>query len=256
MRNQSVDLGCYKLTNEAYLALRNILIGNISSCLSLEWMANDPDGAEKLATAAQIKMGYKFFPDKSGVTSLGENLQEWIAAEHKRQFQTLRKSALVSACAALENTAQSFYVEWALHDISKVKSAPSKTSKLIRHDLLLDKTERLFHLADCFYKETQGKPFSDRIKDFVSRTVPHCSARFETDLAQIPLADLNEAFLTRNCIVHRAARVGQRLSSITKEEIGTEISLDQDRMARMFRVLLMTGEALLKCSALGETLSI
>jgi hypothetical protein len=52
----------------------------------------------------------------------------------------------VSACAAFENLAKSFFVEWALHDVSLIEQALSRSVKLSGHDFLLNETDRLFIL--------------------------------------------------------------------------------------------------------------
>jgi hypothetical protein len=44
MSNLKDKKDSYVLTSEAYSALYDVMLGNLATQLSLEWMANDPDG--------------------------------------------------------------------------------------------------------------------------------------------------------------------------------------------------------------------
>lgn len=244
----------YQLTLEAYNALEDIVLGNIAMRLSLEWMANDASLQTKLVTSAKIKLGFPSAKSEDAVQSIAERLGGWIVSEQQHGFHAVKKSATVAACAAFENLAKSFFVEWALHDVSLVDKALSKKVELSGHDFLLNETDRLFILADFLYRVARGKDFFEKIDSFVLTTVPSSHQKFLKEFNQAARSDFNEAFAVRNCIVHRAAHVDQRLALITQETVGEAITFEKGRMNRINGALLKAGNALNSCSALLDVL--
>jgi hypothetical protein len=85
-------------------------------------------------------------------------------------------------------------------------------------------------------------------------TVPHKHKNFLKKLQAAERSDFNEAFAVRNCIVHRAAFVDQRLASITQEKVGASIALEKERLNRINRSLLKAGEAFANNAALSDVL--
>jgi hypothetical protein len=208
----------------------------------MEHMAIDPDGPAKLGLMVQVKQGFK----KPGDTfqGVGNTLFEWVSKEREGDFATLRRSTLVAACAAFENLAKAFFVEWAEWDISKVEGALSKRLTLHGDELLLDERDRLFVLADVLYKDAKGKSFSEKIHAFVRDAVPEQYAGFKAEMGKVSADSFNEAFLIRNCIVHRGGKADRRLAAATNAAEGAEIDLDAKRMYRLLEALVGAGDAL------------
>lgn len=240
------------LTSSAHDALLWIRNCDIACRMSMENMANDPDGAAKLGVQLQMKQGFR----KHGTTynSTAETVFDWVSSERGRDFATLRRSSLVAACAAFENVAKSFFVEWVEWDSTSVEGALSRRVSLHGDELLLDERDRLFIFADSLYKEAKGKTFSEKLNAFVREVIPKKYNLFATEMEKVASERFDEAFLIRNCIVHRGGNADRRLAAKIGVAEGAEIELSGNRMQGLLGALIGAASALVSRSPVSDVM--
>ena len=119
-----------------------------------------------------------------------------------------------------------------------------------------DSTERLFTMADNLFRSAKQKRFSDRVKWVVKITAPKQTEFFERALSKDSEQSVNEAYLIRNCIVHRGGLADKKLLAESSDTIGSKIVLTDDRMKRLLTALADTANALSSCSPFGVALGI
>ena len=234
-----------QLFTDAYSELRWIIRTHTAIILSLDLVATMPEIVSVITGTYQVRR--KFVPTAAPgrAAEIAREVQECAQEERLSDFETVRKSALVSGCSALEHLFKAFFVEWAEFDQSKVDAALSRQVRISGQEYLSQEPrDRLFILADKIYQDMPGKSQLDRMTAYVKEMVPHTSDEFIQSVAKLNARNFNEAFAVRNCLVHHGARVNQLLSKFPNFELGESIKLTPEMIGRYFAALFAVSDAL------------
>ena len=145
-----------------------------------------------------------------------------ISAERDGGYQVIRSSALLAVCAAFEYLIKATFVSQAAFDERAADLWVDIKFKGLASDVMgVSKKEKWFAIADQLLNQMPDPPktmhlrvirflrtyvyLADRRKDAVT---------LEAAFKAVDTKKLDEAFLTRNCIVHNGGRVNNALASV------------------------------------------
>lgn len=241
------------LSWQAYDEVVGIRHAHITAKLAVQLIATHPGIGPNIISAIQVNRGFKELNAQTGsYQEAADRIIEIANEQIENDFQSYRRSSLVSLCAALEHLTKSVFVEWAeigLDNLAGISSA--KVSLSVTEFMATDERDRLFLVADKLYQDYPGtKGHFYKFQGFIHDFLPKQFSKFENDLKNISSKDFCEAFLVRNCVVHHGGRVNRLLGQLDGFETGKQIVFTQKMMDRYFIALEGMGSALFAAGVL------
>jgi hypothetical protein len=221
-----------------------VLAVHSAAISAFEVLPTLPESEGILTTSLRLKRGMQSTDSLESLACGAQSIHEAMAAERDRGFRVIRGSALIAACAAFEYLIKATFVSQALLQPSAAAALLADTKvKVLAADVLgTPPMEQWFAIADQLFEQMPDKPRQMHLR--VRRLLlqyTYVTSR-DKDLSYIELifgtmnvAALDEAFLTRNCLVHNGGRVSSDLARHTRRRIGEPITFDAGAIAPMLK---------------------
>lgn len=189
------------------------------------------------------------------LTRGAQSIHEAMAGERDRGFRVIRGSALIAACAAFEYRGKATFVSQAAFEPSAAARLLGDTKlKVLASDVLgAPATEQRFAIADQLFEQTPDPPrqIHQRVRRFLLEYTYVADPDRDKGLSNVKLifdgmdaAKFNEAFLTRNCLVHNGGRVSSALAGHTRRPVGAPIEFDAGVLGPMLKPMRDLADAL------------
>ena len=203
-----------------------------------------PESDGIVATVLRLKDGLKS-SDGEAYLRYARQISATMADERDRGYKVIRGSALVAVCAAFEYVIKATFVSQAAYDPRAAAELLRTTKLRIRaSDVLgMPETEQWFAIADQLFDQlAETDPaMHKRVRRFLLEFT-YLPGR-NTDLTAMTKAldglqvggTFDEAFLTRNCLVHNGGRVTAVLARISGQPVGALIVFKDGALSPMFK---------------------
>lgn len=237
------------LSYVAHDELRFIRYAHSASIVAIQMLATNNEIRPHVETLFRINAG--FLPVGDGAYSGAASRAIDVASDLvSSNFQVLRRSSLISLCAALEHLLKSVLVEWSEFAPEKIAGLEQVKISIHASDFLeAEQRDRLFLVADKLYQDaSSAKSYFEKLRAIFRTHLPDQTAALAIELKNISENDVNEAFLIRNCLVHHGAKVSRFLSSRTEMEHGSPIILSAKSLGRYFDAIEKLADAVVSCS--------
>ena len=207
----------------AVLAVLAVLAVHDAAIKAFEVLPTLPDPDAFVATVLRLKHGMKTTETTESSLESAQSMLDVISAKRDRGYQVIRSSALLAVCAAFEYLIKATFVSQAAFDERAAADlwVDIKFKGLASDILGVSKKEKWLAIADQLFNQMPDPPKTmhlrvirflrtyvylvDRRKDAVT---------LEAAFKAVDTKKLDEAFLTRNCIVHNGGRVNNALASV------------------------------------------
>lgn len=196
---------------------------------AFEVLPSLPDSDDIVAIALRVKDGLKS-PDGDSYFRRAQRMSEAMAAERERGYQVIRGSALIAVCAAFEYLIKATFVSQAAYNPRAAAGLLANTKINMRAgDVLgMPETEQWFVIADALFTELakSDPPMHSRVRRFLvdytylPERPTQLPAMTKALDGVVDDRKFDEAFLTRNCLVHNGGRVSTPLARFTKQPVG------------------------------------
>ena len=212
-----------------------------------------PNGREAIAAGIRMNRGMAEGLDQKRVDSYVDDMFDVVANEREAGFSTIRSSALIAACGALEYLLKATFVNQALFDPAKAAAKLSrKRIRLLASEVLSClETEQWFLIADRLFEQLadEERQMHKRVRLFLREYTLLPGGQDQTDFLDKAFSELDafkfdEAFLVRNCMVHNGGRVSAALSQHSNQPIGKEIVFQRKALAPLLKPLRGLAEDL------------
>jgi hypothetical protein len=228
----------------AEIHFRAMLAVHSAAISAFEVLPALPASEEMVATSLRLKRGMQRTDSSEALASRALSIQETMAAEQERGFRVIRGSALIAACAAFEYLVKASFVSQAQFEPRAAATLLVDTKlKVLASDVLgAPLVEQWFAIADQLFEQMPDAPrqLHQRVRRFLL-TYTYVANR-QSDLSAIQrvfdamdVAKLDEAFLTRNCLVHNGGRVDSRLARHMQRSAGEPIEFGPTTLAPMLK---------------------
>ena len=212
-----------------------------------------PESEEIFATSLRLRRGMRSTDSLGSIADGAQSFHAAMAEERDRGFHVIRGSALIAACAAFEYLIKATFVSQALIRPSAAATllADTKLKVPVSSVLGAPPMEQWFANADQLFEQMPDPPrkMHLRVRRFLldytyveNRDEDLSALRLIFDTMDV--ATLDEAFLTRNCLVHNGGRVSTALALQTQRPVGEPISFDARVLAPMLNPMRELAGAL------------
>ena len=222
----------------AVLAVHNAAIN------AFQLLPTLPESEGLLATSLRLTRGMQSTDTFELLARSAQSIHEAMAEERDRGFRVIRGSALIAACAAFEYLVKATFVSQALFEPSAAALLLLDTKlKVPASDVLgAPATEQWFAIADQLFEQMPDSPrqMHKRVRRFLLEYT--YVADRDSDLSSVrrifdvmDFAKLDEAFLTRNCLVHNGGRASGALARHTQRQVGEPITFGAGVLGPMLK---------------------
>lgn len=236
----------------AEVHFKAVLAVHSAAISAFEVLPTLPESEGIVATSLRLKRGMQSTDSHESLTRGAQSIHEAMAAERDRGFRVIRGSALIASCAAFEYLIKATFVSQAAFDPSAAATLLADTKvRLLASDVLgMPATEQWFAIADQLFEQMPNPPrqMHQRVRRFLL-DYTYVADR-DKDLAALSLifdatdgAKLDEAFLTRNCLVHNGGRVSSALARHTLRRAGDPITFESGTLGPLLEPMrALAGE--------------
>lgn len=223
---------------------RAVLAVHSAAIAAFELIPTLPESEGVLATSLRLKRGMHSADTFEAFAKGAQSIHEAMEDERDRGFRVIRGSALIAACAAFEYLVKATFVSQAAFDPAAAAQLLVDTRlKVPASDFLgAPAREQWFAIADELFEHmpTPPRQVHQRIRRFLLEYT--YVADRDKDLSEVKqifermdVAKLNEAFLTRNCLVHNGGRVSSALAGHAGRSVGVPIEFEAGLLGPMLK---------------------
>ncbi len=192
---------------------------------------------------ASIHLRHRMTPKLSAdeLDSAATSVLNVVNEERDRKYEIVRSSTLIAVCGAFEYLAKAAFVDKAAMNPAEAATLLGNAKiRLAAAEVLgTPSSEQWFTIADRLFEQLAERypRMHERLRHYLLdyAYVPHKVERnyLTKALGAADVGAFNEAFLVRNCMVHKGGRVSSQLARMTGQPAGAEIPLDKEYLTRL-----------------------